>query len=132
MCFFYVFIHHDDGKYACFDIKNLPETPYVGMRPKPCVAACETHQQTLVSEEGGVGEGRTRAVVTGDKDGVQTAGSSRHLGQFNKNTKLTFWQTLDWNIIKSCCQKQLTAFFFLCCLVFHNSATVLVELNKLF
>lgn len=28
-------------------------------------------QQTLVSEEDGVGEGRTRAVVTGDKDGVQ-------------------------------------------------------------
>lgn len=66
------------------------QTLHVGLRPKPCVAACETHQQTLVSEEDGVGEGRTRAVVTGDKDGVQTAGSSRHLGQCNKNTKLTF------------------------------------------
>lgn len=41
----------------------------------------ETHQQTLVSEEDGVGEGGTRAVVAGGKDGVQTAGSSRHLRQ---------------------------------------------------
>lgn len=60
------------------------------LRHSKAVAAWETHQQTLVSEEDGVGEGRTRTVVTGDRDGVQTAGSSRHLGQCNKNTKLTF------------------------------------------
>lgn len=67
----------------------------------PCVTACETHQQTLVSEEDGVGEGRTRAVVAGDKDGVQTAGSSRHLGQLNKNTKLTFLANIGLKYYKA-------------------------------
>lgn len=118
--FFYVFIHHDDGKYACFDIKNLPETPYVGMRPKPCVAACETHQQTLVSEEDGVGEGRTRAVVTGDKDGVQTAGSSRHLGQFNKNTNLTFLANIGLKYYQELLSKTTDSLLFFMLLSFSQ------------
>lgn len=51
------------------------------MQLRLCVAAGETHQETLVSVEDGVGEGRTRAVVTGNKDSVQTPRSSRNLWQ---------------------------------------------------
>lgn len=46
-----------------------------------CAAAGETHQETLVSVQDGVGEGRARAVVTGNKDSVQTLRSSRNLWQ---------------------------------------------------
>ena len=38
-----------------------------------------THQQALVPAEHGVGEGRARAVVTGNKAGVQTSRASHHL-----------------------------------------------------
>lgn len=101
-----VFIHLDDGKHTCLKSKNffflfLFTANSAVMRPETCVALGEAHQQTLVSEQDGVGEGRTRAVVTGDKDGVQTARSSGYLWNLNRivlsflaNTRLKYYEEL--------------------------------------
>lgn len=54
-----------------------------------CNSLSETHQQAFISAQHSVGEGRTQAVVTGHKAGVQTSRASHYLQQIHAKYILT-------------------------------------------